>query len=148
MGSIVMRCLVSDRRFEPRRMSPNAVGFDLRAARPSELDSSYVVSSHTPVKIRTGVCVEIPLGYMGEIRPRSGLSLSGMIVVPGTIDPDYTGELGVIAYTVGGLEWIVEEGDRIAQLVIVAVGIPEIEIVTELDNSWRGDRGFGSTGVK
>ena len=102
-----------------------------------------------PVLVRTGIAIDIPLGYVGLIHPRSGLAKNHGISIlnaPGTIDSGYTGEIQVLLYSVSGLEFIVNPGDRIAQLVIKKVEIVELEEVFEFDKSERGENGFGSTG--
>ena len=102
-----------------------------------------------PVLVRTGIAIDIPLGYVGLIHPRSGLAKNHGISIlnsPGTIDSGYIGEIQVLLYSVSGLEFIVNPGDRIAQLVIKKVEIVELEEVFEFDKSERGENGFGSTG--
>ena len=102
-----------------------------------------------PVLVRTGIAIDIPLGYVGLIHPRSGLAKNHGISIlnaPGTIDSGYTGEIQVLLYSVSGLEFIVNPGDRIAQLVIKKVEIVELEEVFEFYKSERGENGFGSTG--
>ena len=101
--------------------------------------------------ICTGIAVEIPPGYEGQIRPRSGLAKRGLMIpnAPGTLDAGYRGEVAVLFANIrpddaAPLE--IEHGDRIAQLVIAPVVRAEIEVVEELASSERGDRGFGSSG--
>jgi dUTP pyrophosphatase len=97
-------------------------------------------------KFDTGVHVEIPEGYYGEIRSRSGLMCNHDIVTDGTIDAHYTGSITVKLFNNGKKAYRVHEGEKIAQLVIVPCLIPEIEVVDELSPTDRGDGGFGSTG--
>ena len=94
----------------------------------------------------TGVHVEIPEGYYGEIRSRSGLMCNNDIVTDGTIDSHYNGSLRVKLFNLGKRPYRVHAGDRIAQLVICKCELPELEIVDRLDETDRGDNGFGSTG--
>lgn len=94
----------------------------------------------------TGVHVEIPEGYYGEIRSRSGLMCNHDIVTDGTIDAHYSGSLRVKLFNLGLRPYRVHAGDRIAQLVICKCELPELEIVDRLEETDRGDKGFGSTG--
>jgi dUTP pyrophosphatase len=99
--------------------------------------------------IKTGLAMQIEQGYEIQVRPRSGLACKyGITVIntPGTIDSDYTGEVGVGLINLSKTEYHINVGDRIAQLVINKVEQPEIELVQELDQTERGSGGFGSTG--
>jgi dUTP diphosphatase len=101
------------------------------------------------VAVPTGLRVEIPVGYEGQVRPRSGLAARHAIGVPnapGTIDADYRGEVKVLLVNLGRNSYRVERGDRIAQLVIAPVVRAEIEVVASLTATARGDGGFGHTG--
>jgi len=100
--------------------------------------------------IPTGLAMEIPSGYEGQVRPRSGLALKhGISIVnaPGTIDADYRGEVGVILINLGEKKYTVNPGDRIAQLVIAPVVKAKLISVVKLKNTKRGKGGFGHTGV-
>ena len=102
------------------------------------------------VLVKTGIKIAIPYGYVGLVHPRSGLALKHGITVlntPGTIDSGYRGEVGVILYNSGDEHFIVNAGDRIAQLVIQKVSTVEFNTVDALTESDRGEGGFGSTGV-
>lgn len=94
----------------------------------------------------TGVHVEIPEGYYGEIRSRSGLMCKNDIVTDGTIDSHYVGSIRVKLFNLGRRPYRVHAGDKIAQLVIVPCLLPELELVDHLEETDRGDGGFGSTG--
>ena len=99
--------------------------------------------------IKTGLAMQIEQGYEIQVRPRSGLACKHGITVintPGTIDSDYTGEVGVGLINLSKTEYHINVGDRIAQLVINKVEQPEVELVQELDQTERGSGGFGSTG--
>ena len=99
--------------------------------------------------IKTGLAMQIEQGYEIQVRPRSGLACKyGITVIntPGTIDSDYTGEVGVGLINLSKTEYHINVGDRIAQLVINKVEQPEVELVQELDQTERGSGGFGSTG--
>ena len=101
--------------------------------------------------IPTGLKLAIPQGYEGQVRPRSGLALKHGITTlnsPGTIDSDYRGEVKVLLVNLGSAPVVINSGDRIAQLVIAPVVQAELEEVDELDDTSRGDGGFGHTGVK
>ena len=101
--------------------------------------------------IPTGLMVSIPRGYEGQIRPRSGLALKrgiGMVNSPGTIDSDYRGEIGVIMINWGASPFIINRGDRIAQMLISRVFRAGLLEVDELDSTERGEGGFGHSGLK
>lgn len=101
--------------------------------------------------IRTGLHIQLPQGYEGQVRGRSGLAIKHGIAVlnaPGTIDADYTGEIGVILANLGSEVFEIAVGDRIAQLVISPVAKVELVTVSRLDETERGDGGYGHSGVK
>jgi dUTP pyrophosphatase len=129
----------------PEFMSAGAAGADLRAC----LESPVVIFPGKRALVPTGIALEIPVGYEGEIRPRSGLAAKhGITLVnsPGTIDSDYRGEVQVIMINLGGEPFKIENGDRIAQILINRVEIPEYRIVDELSETHRDEGGFGSSG--
>lgn len=129
----------------PRAASPGAAGADLRAA----LDRPLVLAPGERAAVPTGLVLEIPPGYEGQVRPRSGLALAHGVTVanaPGTIDSDYRGEVAVILVNLGHEPYTVRRGDRVAQLVIAPVETVEWEEADELAPSERGAGGFGSTG--
>lgn len=122
-------------------------GADVRAY----LSESITLSPFAFTLIPTGLYLEIPMGYEIQVRPRSGLSRRKGITVlntPGTIDSDYRGELQIILINLGQEDFVIQNGDRIAQLVIAPVTKAEFLITEELEESDRGEGGFGSTGVK
>ena len=126
-------------------MSPAASGMDLYAA----VENQTVVERNEIILIPTGIFIALPHGYEAQVRPRSGLAIKhGITIVnsPGTIDSDYRGEIGIILCNQGKDKFIVERGMRIAQLVVQPVIHAELEEVTELDDTHRGDGGFGHTG--
>ena len=109
----------------------------------------YEVKPNGHLLIKTGLKMQLPLGYEAQIRPRSGLALKNKITVlntPGTIDAGYRGEVGVILMNHSNEIFKVNKGDRIAQFVINKHETPEIEEVENLEDSERGEGGFGSTG--
>lgn len=100
--------------------------------------------------VATGLRIAVPSGYEAQIRPRSGLALKhgiSMVNTPGTIDSDYRGEIGLLLINLGTTAVEFNQGERIGQLVICPVARAQIEIVEELDETERGEGGFGSTGV-
>jgi dUTP pyrophosphatase len=132
----------------PRYMSEHAAGLDLAAA-PAEGAGPLVLAPGGRIAVPTGLALEIPAGFEGQVRPRSGLALrSGITVLnaPGTIDSDYRGEVMVLLVNLGGETYTINPGDRIAQLVIAPVTRGEIEESSELATTVRGDGGFGHTG--
>ncbi len=130
----------------PTRATPGSAGLDLRA-----LDSGILESKHVQL-VRTGISVEIPIGCVGYVSPRSGLALNyGITVInsPGVIDSDYRGEIGIIMYKHTPQSFAYSAGDRLAQLVIVQLSPDtELEEVPELSNTKRGAGGYGHTGQK
>lgn len=131
--------LVNERAIVPRQ-TPGDSGLDLYAC------DSYVLPIGGIIRIDTGIAVAIPDGMTGLVLPRSGLSSRGHAVITGVIDPSYRGAIGVIAHNVSFSQWSIRPGDRIAQLVIVASPALALEVVSDLEATARGDRGFGSTG--
>jgi dUTP pyrophosphatase len=127
-------------------MSSGASGLDLVAA----VEEEVILSPGEIRLIPTGLAVAIPSGYEGQIRPRSGLALKqgiGLINSPGTVDSDYRGEIGLAIINLGPNPFTVQRGDRLAQLVINRVYQAEIQLVDRLDDTSRGEGGFGHTGV-
>ncbi|TYO99723.1 deoxyuridine 5'-triphosphate nucleotidohydrolase [Geothermobacter ehrlichii] len=112
-------------------------------------DVPMVLAPGERALVPTGLAMEIPDGYEGQVRPRSGLALRlglGMVNAPGTIDSDYRGEVGVLLINLGQDEVTVNPGDRIAQLVITPVVQARLVEVGELSPTRRGEGGFGHTG--
>ncbi len=129
----------------PAYETAGAAGLDLRAA----VDAPLEVQAGARVLVPTGLQLALPPGFEGQVRPRSGLALRHGVVLPnapGTIDPDYRGELKVILWNAGEEVFRIERGDRIAQLVVSRFERVTLEEVTRLDDTERGDGGFGSTG--
>lgn len=121
--------------------SDGASGFDCN----STIDVS--LSQFERCKIPLGFCLEIPHGYEGQVRSRSGLSLKeGLIVISGTIDSDYRGEVCAIVVNMDSRQRIISRGQRIAQFVIAPIIRADFEFVDQLDSTIRGENGFGSTG--
>ena len=123
-----------------------SAGMDLRA----NLEESIVLKPFQRLVVKTGLFISLQQGYEAQIRPRSGLALKKGITVlnsPGTIDADYRGEIGVILINLSDSDFEINTGDRIAQMIIAKHETIKWEAVDKLDDSVRGDKGFGSTGV-
>ena len=124
-----------------------SAGMDLRA----NIDESISLKPLERTIIKTGIFIELPLGFEAQVRPRSGLAFKNGITVlnsPGTIDADYRGEIGVILVNLSAEEFMIQDGERIAQMVIAKHEQAQWIEVEALENSERGAGGFGSTGVK
>jgi dUTP pyrophosphatase len=129
----------------PSPASPGSSGFDLRAA----LAAETVLRPGERLLVPTGLVLEIPPGWEGQVRPRSGLALRhgiGVLNAPGTIDSDYRGEVCVILVNLGQESVELARGERIAQLVVAPVSRAELVQVNELADTARGAGGFGHTG--
>lgn len=124
-----------------------SAGLDVRA----NLESPIELKPFERTLVKTGLFMEIPVGFECQVRPRSGLALKKGITVlnsPGTIDADYRGEVGVILVNLSNETFVIEDGERIAQLVFASVEQAQWDEVNELTETERGAGGFGSTGVK
>lgn len=124
-----------------------SAGMDLRA----NIETPITLQPLERTLVKTGLFVELPIGYEAQVRPRSGLALKKGITVlnsPGTIDADYRGEIGVILVNLSNEVFVIENGERIAQLVIAKHERTQWLEVEELSETSRGAGGFGSTGVK
>lgn len=131
----------------PQYSTANSAGMDLRA----NIDSPIVLAPLQRVLVPTGFFMSLPEGCEAQVRPRSGLALKHGITVlntPGTIDADYRGEIGVILVNLGDKEFIINDGERIAQLVVAKYEKIEFLPVEALDETERGAGGFGHSGVK
>jgi len=127
--------------------SAGAAGADLRAC----LEEPITLLPGRRIAVPTGLRIELPEGWEAQIRPRSGLALNHGITClnsPGTIDSDYRGEVRVILANLGDESFRIKDGDRIAQFVVAPVARARFLQSGRLENSARGDRGFGSTGVE
>ena len=126
-------------------MTEQAAGMDLRAAVPEPITLAPGAFAVVP----TGIRLAIPTGFEGQVRPRSGLAAKhgiGVVNSPGTIDADYRGEVRVVLINQGRQPFLVNRGDRIAQLVIAPVARAAIQLAEDLDDTDRGSGGFGHTG--
>lgn len=138
----------TDSPFEiPRYATPGASGMDLRA----NLSEAIALNSLERTLIPTGIRLEIPEGYEGQIRPRSGLALKqGLTCLnsPGTIDSDYRGEVNVLLVNLSSETRTIQPGDRIAQLVFCPVAKASLHSSDQLEATERGEGGFGHTGIR
>jgi dUTP pyrophosphatase len=131
----------------PAYATPQSAGMDLRA------NLSEPVTLHPMERrlIPTGLHIALPEGYEAQVRPRSGLALKhGLTVLntPGTIDADYRGEIGVVLINLSQEDFVINDGERIAQMVIARHEQGDLVVVEELDQTERGEGGYGHTGVK
>lgn len=130
----------------PAYATEQSAGMDLRA----NIDESIVLRPMERKLVPTGLYIALPEGYEAQVRPRSGLALKAGITVlnaPGTIDADYRGELGVLLVNLSDSDFVVNDGERIAQMVIARHEKAEFEVVEQLDETGRGTGGYGHTGV-
>ena len=131
----------------PKYETSLSAGVDLRA----NLDAPLILKPLERALIKTGLFIALPAGYEAQVRPRSGLAFKNGLTVlnsPGTIDADYRGEIGVILVNLSNDNFTVNDGERIAQLVVAKHEQAEFVEVEELNETSRGAGGFGSTGVK
>ncbi len=130
----------------PKYATSLSAGMDLRA----NIDQPVVLKPLERCLVPTGLYIALPEGYEAQIRPRSGLALKKGITLlnaPGTIDADYRGEIGVIVVNLAAEEFVIEDGERIAQMVIARYEQAEWQAVEVLDETERGEGGFGHTGT-
>ena len=140
-------CRLRDDANVPQYMTDHAAGLDLCAA----LDQSVTLLPGERTLVPTGLAMSIPVGFEGQVRPRSGLALhKGVTLVnsPGTIDADYRGEIGVIMINHGDHPFVIDHADRIAQLLIAPVTHATLQVVDTLNETQRGAGGFGHTGFE
>ena len=131
----------------PEYATTQSAGVDLRA----NIDEPIVLKPLERRLIPTGIYIGLPIGYEAQVRPRSGLALKHGISVcntPGTVDADYRGQIGVILINLSSEDFVVNDGERIAQMVIAKHERAEWDVVDVLDETERGDGGYGHTGVK
>lgn len=132
----------------PSYGTPGAAGMDVRAYLP---EGAVTLKPGQRALIPTGLRIQLPQGYECQIRPRSGLALNYGISIanaPGTVDADYRGEIGIILINLGQDDYVVNDGERICQMVIKQYSHVEWEETSEIDNTVRGEGGFGHTGTE
>jgi len=130
----------------PIQATPGSSGFDLRA----NLTAPIMLKPLERALVSSGLSIQLPIGYEAQVRPRSGLALKHGITVlnaPGTIDADYTGDIGVLLVNLSNTAFTVEPGARIAQLVFAKIEVPTLVLVDTLSQTSRGSGGFGSSGI-
>ena len=131
----------------PHYSTIQSAGMDLRA----NIEEPIALKPLERTIVKTGIFMELPVGFEAQVRPRSGLAFKKGITVlnsPGTVDADYRGEVGVILVNLSAEEFVIEDGERIAQMVIAKHEQADWVKVETLDETVRGAGGFGSTGVK
>ena len=131
----------------PEYATSGSAGMDLRA----NIDAPITLAPGERKLIPTGIYIALPVGYEAQVRPRSGLALKygiGLANMLGTVDADFRGEIGVILINLGQEDFVVNDGERIAQMVIAKHETAEWDVVEELDETERGEGGYGHTGVK
>ena len=131
----------------PEYATPGSAGMDLRA----NIDAPITLAPGERKLIPTGIYIALPVGYEAQVRPRSGLALKygiGLANMLGTVDADFRGQIGVILINLGQEDFVVNDGERIAQMIIAKHERAEWEVVDELDETERGEGGYGHTGVK
>ena len=131
----------------PAYATQQSAGLDLRA----NIEESMVLQPMERALVPTGLYMALPEGYEAQVRPRSGLALKHGITVlnaPGTIDADYRGEVGVVLINLSGKPFVIEPGERVAQLVVARCEQARLVEVEVLDDTERGEGGYGHTGVK
>ena len=131
----------------PEYKTPQSAGMDLRA----NIDEAVTLEPLSRRLVKTGLFIALPEGYEAQIRPRSGLALKHGITVlntPGTVDADYRGEIMVLLINLSNISFIINPGDRIAQMVIARHEQAEFALVDELDDTERGEGGMGHTGIR
>ncbi|MBR6340339.1 MAG: dUTP diphosphatase [Treponema sp.] len=146
MNKIKVKCLASQGALLPLYKTEGAAGADVCAF----LKEPVTIEPGKIAMLPTGLFFEIPLGYEIQVRPRSGLAAKNGITVlntPGTIDSDYRGELKVILINLGNQAFTVNNGDRIAQIILSPVTIADFRLTDSLSDTERGEKGFGSTGL-
>ncbi len=145
MNLIDIKCVALDGAVIPQYKTKGAAGCDVCAF----LSEALTLKPMERFAVPTGLFFEIPEGYEIQVRPRSGLAIKNGITclnTPGTIDSDYRGEVKVILVNLGSEDFVINNGDRIAQLVVSPVTIGNFINVEKLDETERGSGGFGSTG--
>ena len=131
----------------PAYATPQSAGMDLRA----NIDADIILKPMQRHLVPTGLHIALPVGYAAQIRPRSGLALKHGITVlnsPGTVDSDYRGEVMVLLVNLSDTDFVIRDGERIAQMVVARHEQAEFQLVTSLDETERGEGGYGHTGVK
>ena len=135
-----MKVVLDDGAFKPYKAHAEDAGFDIMSR------ESQTVPAHGSAIFDTGVHIEIPQGFVGFLKSKSGLNVKHGITSEGVIDAGYTGSICVKLYNNTRIHYMVEKGDKISQLVILPIYSDELEVVDSLDETARGNNGFGSSG--
>ncbi len=146
MNKIDIKCVASEGAVIPCYKTEGAAGADVCAL----IKEPVTIAPGSFAMIPTGLFFEIPMGYEIQVRPRSGLAAKNGVTVlntPGTIDSDYRGELKIILINLGKEAFVVNNGERIAQIIVSPVTVASFTITDSLSDTTRGEKGFGSTGV-
>ena len=146
MNKIEVKVVAQQGAVVPCYKTEGAAGADVCAF----IKESVTIQPGTFAMIPTGLFFEIPQGYEIQVRPRSGLAAKNGITVlntPGTIDSDYRGELKIILINLGSSAFVVNNGERIAQIIVSPVTVADFKLTDSLSDTQRGEKGFGSTGV-
>ena len=146
MNKIEVKIVAQQGAVIPSYKTEGAAGADVCAF----LTESVTIEPGSFAMIPTGLFFEIPVGYEIQVRPRSGLAAKNGITVlntPGTIDSDYRGELKIILINLGKQAFVVNNGERIAQIIVSPVTVADFKLTDSLSDTKRGEKGFGSTGV-
>ena len=146
MENVVIKIINKSNHSTPSYETNSSAGMDLRA----DLDETIILKPLERKIIKTGLYIALPAGFEAQVRPRSGLAAKFGISVlnaPGTIDADYRGEIGVILVNLSNENFQINDGDRIAQMIIARYAHTKWEEVNVLDETKRGEGGFGSTGI-
>ncbi|MBQ0163158.1 MAG: dUTP diphosphatase [Treponema sp.] len=147
MNKVDIKCIAQNGAVIPQYKTKGAAGADICAL----LENSITIKPFERAMIPTGLFFEIPVGYEIQVRPRSGLAAKNGVTVlntPGTIDSDYRGEVKVILINLGKEDFVINNGDRIAQMIVAPVTIGNFIKTDKLSETERGEGGFGSTGKK
>lgn len=135
-----MKIVLEKGAYKPEKAHPDDAGFDLMAR------EGQIVPAHGSATFNTGVHIEIPQGFVGFLKSKSGLNVKHGITSEGVIDAGYTGSICVKLYNNTQIPYLVKKGDKISQLVILPICSDELEVVDTLDETARGNNGFGSSG--
>ena len=134
---------LSENAFTPTKGSKHAAGFDLYSA------YNYKLESKGKILVKTDIQIEVPFGTYGRIAPRSGIAWNNHIDIgAGVIDYDYRGNVGVVMFNHSKVPFVIKKGDRVAQLICEKIVYADIKVFDSLDETNRGNKGFGSTGIK
>ncbi|MDO9578910.1 MAG: dUTP diphosphatase [Candidatus Cloacimonadales bacterium] len=135
---------LADSALPPQKMSEHAAGYDLYSCHEEDI----ILKSGEVMLIPTGLAISLPVGFEAQIRPRSGLAIKhqlGVLNSPGTIDADYRGEIKIILFNFGKQDFVIKPQTRIAQMVIAKHETVDFVLTEELDETDRGEGGFGHT---